>query len=662
MTDFSFDCNLIKSYVDKLNKWTEAYDYGKPIVSDEEWDEIYFKLQMLEKKTGIHLPNSPTNCIYFNVVDKLKKVEHDHPMLSLDKTKDIADILKFIGNKEVIAMLKMDGLTCSLKYLDGKLIQAETRGNGTVGEDILHNAMTIWNIPKIIPYKEELVVDGEIICKTDIFENRFSAFYKNPRNYAAGAIRRLNAKENEDAGLSFVAWDLIKGIPAEDKTLEDKLDTLDNIGFTTVSSCLLKEGSKEKDIENSISLLKDLSKLFNYPIDGIVFKYNDIEYYQSLGVTNHHFRGGLAFKFYDESYETELVDIEWSLGRTGQITPVAIYKPIDIDGSICNRASLHNISVMKDTLHNTPYKGQKIKVAKMNMIIPQIVEADSLQRTEATEKNNDLTIPIPKICPICKKELTIKNDNGIEVLYCMNIECGGKLSQKINHYCSKAKGLDIKGLSLMTIEKLIEWGWLNSIEDIYSLKNHKEEWIKKPGFGEKSVTNILTAIENSKTCEWNIFISALGIPLISIGVSKELAKIFSDYNDFRQFIKNLNTSFVSFDGFGEEMNNALKNFDYDEADRIARLLSFKEKTSKGNEQKLKDKIIVITGKLNTVKNRQELTNLIEENGGKVSSSVTSKTSFLINNDITSQSSKNQKAKSLGIPIVTEENFLKNLIS
>lgn len=660
MTDFLSNLDLIKDYIDKLNKWTEAYDCGEPIVSDKEWDDVYFKLQKLEKKTNIHLSNSPTNCVYFNAVSKLKKVEHNHPMLSLDKTKDVADVLKFINNKEVIAMLKMDGLTCSLRYVNGKLVGAETRGNGVVGEDILHNAITIWNIPKIIPYKEELIVDGEIICKTDIFESSFFALYKNPRNYAAGAIRRLDARENEDAGLSFVAWDLIKGIPAKTETLGNKLDILEDIGFTTVPSCLLKEGSEEKNIKNSIFLLKDLSKLFHYPIDGIVFKYNNIEYYQSLGVTNHHFRGGLAFKFYDESYETELTDIEWSLGRTGQITPVAIYKPIDIDGSSCNRASLHNISVMKDTLHGTPYKGQKIKVAKMNMIIPQIVEADFLQETEESEKNNNLIITIPKVCPICGKELTIKDDNNIEVLYCTNAECDGKLSQKINHYCSKARGLDIKGLSLMTIEKLIEWGWLNSIEDIYSLKRHKEEWIKKPGFGEKSVTNILVAIENSKICEWNIFISALGIPLISIGVSKELAKIFSNYNDFRQFIKNPNTSFASFDGFGEEMNNALKNFNYNEADRIMKLLSFKEKTNKKNEKKLKDKIIVITGKLKTVKNRQELINLIEENGGKVSSSVTSKTSFLINNDIASQSSKNQKAKSLGIPIITEETFLKKL--
>lgn len=363
------ELSKIKELVEKLNYYTKLYDEGRPEISDKEWDDMYFELQKLERESGIYLEDSPTQRVNFQVVNKLNKVEHNHPMLSLDKTKDTNEIQKFIYNNDYIAMAKMDGLTCSLKYVDGKLVSAETRGNGLVGEDILHNALQVKNIPKRIDFQDELVVDGEIICTYENFKE-FESEYKNPRNFASGSIRLLDSKESSMRRLSFIAWDCITGLEDIEK-LSTKLLKLNILGFTVVPFM-----AGEYSIDDTISAIQSIAQEAGYPIDGIVYKYDIVSEYEAAGKTDHHFKGGLAYKFYDEEYETTLRNVEWTMGRTGVLTPVALLEPINIDGSEVSRASLHNISIMEKTLHGAGWKGQRVKVAKMNMIIPQITSAE----------------------------------------------------------------------------------------------------------------------------------------------------------------------------------------------------------------------------------------------------------------------------------------------
>lgn len=633
--------------IEYLNARTAEYDAGHPTISDKEWDDKYFELICLERELGYTLDNSPTNRISYEVVNQLEKVEHNHKMLSLDKTKDIEEVINFIGDKDFLAMAKMDGLTCSLRYIEGRLVSAETRGNGIVGENILHNAKVISSIPNNIPYRDELVIDGEIICTYKDF-NDFSSDYRNPRNFAAGSIRLLDAKECSNRKLTFIAWDILKGLD-DLPLLSSRLSKLKQMGFITVP-CF---GSNK-----SISLIPDLivsmTNALSYPIDGVVFKFNDVNYGRSLGETAHHFKNAIAFKFYDETYETQLKDIEWTMGRTGILTPVAVFNPIDIDGSEVSRASLHNVSVMEETLGSQPHNGQRVDVFKANMIIPQIASADK-------ETRGALFFTPPDICPICGGETAIVDNDGVKVLMCLNSTCEGKLINKLDHFCGK-KGLDIKGLSKATLEKLIAWGWVNSITDIMTLINHRSEWIQKPGFGPKSVDKILDAIEDAKFTTLEAFISSLGIPLIGRTVSKELVKHISSYGEFRQMVDN-HFDFSKFDGFAESKTSAIWNFDFTEADKVYLYLYFKqeEKTSASNES-CKDLKFVITGKLKQFKNRDAFKACIEEHGGKVVDSVSKNTSYLINNDTESSSTKNQSAKKLGIPIISEEEFCEKFLT
>lgn len=644
----------MKELVRILNDATKAYDEGHPIMSDKEWDDLYFKLREMENETGIVLSNSPTRTIIYETVSKLKKVTHNHPMLSLDKTKELEEVLSFINDKEVLAMCKMDGLTCSLTYKDGYLVTAETRGNGHEGEDILHNARIIPSIPFSIPYKGELVVDGEIICKWDDFKT-FEEEYKNPRNFAAGSIRLLSAKECGLRKLTFVAWDVIKGFD-NIEYVSDKLDKLDEMSFITCPSFIVSgERITAETLQEAIDELKDTASVLQYPIDGIVFKMNDIVYGKSLGVTTHHFKNALAYKFYDEMFETELLDIEWTMGRTGVLTPVAIFDPVEIDGSIVERASLHNLSIMEETI-GIPYRNQKISVYKANMIIPQIGEADKKNGSDET------IIQLPNCCPICGGQVKIREENNTKNLICENPQCEGKLINQLDHFCGK-KGLDIKGLSKATLQKLIDWGWVKTSSDIFILHTNEEEWAKKPGFGPKSVRNILTAIEEAKNAELWQFISALGIPLIGSTYAKEMCKREYDWFNIREDIAK-GFDFAEWDGFGPEMNSAIHNFDYCEADYLVdEVLHLKNSFYIDSRSKvfaafsLSDKKIVITGKLNKFKNRDELKVFIERSGGKVVGSISKSTDMLINNDINSESSKNVAAKKLGIPIITEEDFI-----
>lgn len=636
----------IRPLIDKLNYYTKMYDEGHPEISDREWDDMYFQLQSAERFYNVYYEDSPTQRVNYQVINELNKVEHNHKMLSLDKTKDTDVVSSFIGSQPYLAMLKMDGLTCSLRYIGGKLVSAETRGNGLVGEDILHNALVVKNIPNKIDYTEELIIDGEIICKYSDFE-KFSNEYANPRNFASGSIRLLDSAECAKRNLSFVAWEVIKGL--EDNSFSKKLNSLSSLGFTVVDNVITK------NYEEDIKLLKHFAEQKGYPIDGIVFKFDDVEYGKSLGETGHHFKNAIAYKFYDEEYETTLLDIEWTMGRTGVLTPVAILNPIDIEGTEVSRASLHNISIMEELLKYAPFKGQKVYVYKANMIIPQISRSEELFMDTIVDKFE--YIHIPETCPICGGATKIVQENESKILMCDNPQCEGKLVNRIEHFFGK-KGLDAKGISKATIEKLISWGWVESITDVFELSKHAKEWKNIQGFGEKSVTNILESIERSKSCALESIISAAGIPLIGRTVARDLAKRFNTYEDFRDAIRN-GFDFTKFDGYGYEMHKAISTFNYTELDNIVeKYLTIEKNNDIINVEKLKDLTFCITGKVHIWKNRDELSAEIEKLGGKVTGSVSKNTNYLINNDVNSTSAKNNKAKELGIQIISEEDFKK----
>ena len=642
--------NKIRSLIEYLNYHTKLYDEGHPTISDKEWDDKYFELEQLEKEYSIYFNNSPTQNISYVVVNSLEKVDHNHDMLSLEKTKALEEVKDFLGNVPYLAMCKMDGLTCSLKYYDGLLVSAETRGNGKVGENILHNARVIPSIPKFIPYKGTLVIDGEIICTKSDFKD-FSNDYKNPRNFASGSIRLLDAKECSKRKLQFIAWEVIEGMDDE-QYLSNKLSMLNRCGFFTVPfnrGPSIKDAERAgKTLEDIVNELIDLAK--DFPIDGIVFKFDDVEYGRSLGQTSHHFKNAIAYKFYDETFGSWLTNIDWTMGRTGALTPVAIFEPIDMDGSTVSRASLHNLSIMEELLGN-PYVNQKVEVFKANMIIPQIYSADK-------NPGENQHIQIPDVCPICGGKTEIRMDIDTKVLYCSNPSCDGKLINKLDHFCGK-KGLDIKGLSKATLEKLIDWGWVSNSTDLFELAKHRAEWIKMPGFGIKSVDKILDAISAGKECELSAFIAALGIPLIGSTASRELVKVFPTWDSFIDAIES-GYHFWDIPNFGFEMHSAITRFDYTEAKTLyANYLTIN--SIEVNSDEVRDSLanitVVITGKVNKYKNRDDLKTAIERRGGKVVGSISGKTSYLINNDVNSTSSKNVSAKKLGVPIISEDDFI-----
>ena len=650
----------MQELVDKLNYHTKLYDEGKPDITDSEWDTMYFELQEMERATGIYLPDSPTQKVVYRVVNELQKVKHNHPMLSLAKTKSIDEMNAFIGNKDFITMLKMDGLTCSLGYKNGVLVSAETRGNGIEGEDILHNIMVVKNVPKRLPQNIDLTIDGEIICSYEDFKE-FENEYANPRNFAAGSIRLLDSKESAARKLKFVAWDIISPpiivvIPGVGqqiiRTLNKKLGYLLDLGFEIVPFTIMEKSFNETIIED----FKEIAKINGYPIDGLVVKYNDCIEYEACGRTDHHFKGGMAFKFKDEEYETWLKNIEWTMGRTGVLTPVAIFEPVDTGDSVIERASLHNVSVMKDLLWR-PYKGQSLMVCKMNDIIPQVVSAG---REISPADFEGLEFTIPTECPICGGRLEVVCEVDSEMLICTNDTCEGKAINRLEHFCSK-KGMDIKGLSKATLGKLMDWGWVKEPVDIYNLGQYLDEWVQKPGFGDKSVRNILAAINDSRVSSLDKFLCAIGIPHVGTTLSRELVNFFSSYEEFRQAVDS-KWDFTKIDKVGYEKAYAIWSFDYGEADRVAQKVHLTYEEPAVAESTLDATTVVITGKLSLHKNRDELVKRITDHGGKVTGSVSKNTNILINNDVNSTSSKNVSAQRLGIPIMTEEEFVNLYLS
>ena len=634
----------IKMQIAQLNMWTKAYEEGHPIVSDKKWDEAYFRLADLENKANIHLPNSPTQKVVYEVQTELKKVTHNHPMLSADKTKDWDKFVQYFGDKDVVGMLKLDGLTLSLRYVDGHLVSAETRGDGEIGEDVTMNATTIASIPKYIDYTDELIIDGEIICRYCDF-TAFSGEYANPRNFAAGSIRLLDPNECKKRNLTFVAWHVVKGLTND---VAKNLNHLVGLGFLTTP------WTSSFDLDAKEYLI-DCAKELSYPIDGLIGRFMDREYGDSLGATSHHSKAIYAFKFYDETVQARLNTIKWQIGRSGVLTPIACFDPIEIEGTTVERASLHNYSVMRDTLGPCAYIGEPLQVYKANQIIPQILPVDDKWRYDygyvishcGVSANDE-----PEFCPCCEKPVYRRvSDSGVENYYCENPQCEGKLVERLEHFCSR-KGLDIRGLSEQTLEKLVDWKWVKSIKDLYNLSSRQGEWKNKLGFGEKSVDNILVAIENSKHTTLEKFISAIGIPLIGERVSKILAEKCENWETFRNLIEKDSFSFEEWDGFGYEMNRELKHFNYDEADELAKMFTFTVVEKAGNDV-LKGKTFVITGKLS--RKRDEIKAEIESLGGKVGSSITAKTDYLIANQ-PENTTKYNTALAKGIPIITEEEY------
>ena len=635
----------LKELTEQLNHYRDLYyNNSESLISDKQYDDLYDELQLLEKETGIVMSNSPTKTGGYEVKSKLEKVKHSHPMLSLDKTKSTEDLIKFSNGRDCIISLKLDGLTVLNTYNNGVLCQSETRGNGEEGEIITHNAKVFDNLPLNIPFDRKFEIEGEaIITQSDFEKINTNGEYKNCRNLASGSVRQLDSNITKSRHIRFIAWKIPFGVT----TYTMGFEIASQYGFEVVP--YVKYNSKHDDIEKTIETLKSIAKEKALPIDGLVITYDNIEYGKSLGMTGHHPRHSLAFKFYDEEVTTTLKDIEWTMGKTGQLTPVAVFDEVELAETKVNRASLHNISICKALELGI---GDTITVCKCNMIIPQV-------RDNLTRSNN---LEIPNTCPICGGRTEIVKDKESEVLICTNPDCEGKLLGQLSHFCSK-NAINIDGLSEQTLQKLVDLGWVKSFQDVMCLKDHAEEMAQLEGFGKRSVEKLLDAIEKSRKTTLDKFIYALSIPLIGRSASKDLAKFFdNDYEKFRKY--GIVTHYQQIDGFGESMNNSLHQWlgtNHMMMDLLAREFIFEKREDNSSKVDLSGKIFVITGSVNHYKNRDELVGVIESMGGKVSGSVSSKTSFLINNDTESNSSKNKKAKQLGIPILSEQDFI-NMIS
>lgn len=647
--------NRLKELTEQLNRYRNSYyNNSESLISDKQYDDLFDELQVLEEETGIVMSNSPTKTVGYEVKSKLEKVKHSHPMLSLDKTKSTDDLIKFSDGRDCIISLKLDGLTVLNTYDNGVLRQSETRGNGEEGEIITHNAKVFDNLPLNIPFDRKFEIEGEaIITQYDFEKINTNGEYKNCRNLASGSVRQLDNNVTKNRHVRFIAWKIPFGVTTYSKGFEIAAQ----YGFEVVP--YVKYNSKYDDIEKAIEVLKNIAKEKSFPIDGLVITYNNVEYGKSLGMTGHHPKHSLAYKFYDDIYPTKLLDVEFTMGKTGVLTPTAVFMPVEIDGTVVERASLHNIYIMKEL--GITHKGQIVNVFKANQVIPQI---DSVEPIDSDDELD--VIEIPTKCPICGSATEIVKDNESEVLICTNPDCRGKLLGQLSHFVSK-NAINIDGLSVQTLQKLIDLGWVKSFPDIYHLFDHKEEMYKLDGFGKKSVDKLLDNIQKSRNTELSRFIYALSIPLIGRTASKEIAK--ACYDDITIFIGMIKSNQLyklvnDIDGFGDTMLKSLCDYvklHMSGIEALSEEFIFAKRECNSSKSDLSGKTFVITGSLNHYKNRDELVGVIESLGGKISGSVSSKTSFLINNDTESNSSKNRKAKELGIPIISESNFL-NMIS
>jgi DNA ligase (NAD+) len=651
-SDLMYKVKRIQELVKQLNEYRDVYyNEARSDVSDAEYDRLFDELSELENETGDVYTNSPTQTVGYEVKSELEKVEHSHPMLSLDKTKSVDDLVKFAGDKDCILSLKMDGLTCLLTYENGELVQGETRGDGEIGELITHNAKVFENIPLSIDYKGHFEIEGEAIITYDDFNKINESLpedkkYKNPRNLASGSVRQLDNRVAAQRHIKFIAWKVPTDIASS--SFINRLQYALDIGFDTVPFLPIRGNCNAEFINIVVEQLRKRANEKSFPIDGLVATYNDITYGESLGMTGHHPKHSIAFKFAEDSEETVLREIEWSMGKTGTLTPVAIFDSVDLAGTSVSRASLHNISIMKELNISI---GSTVTVVKKNEIIPQIISCDA----------NAMDADIPTTCPVCGGEAQIVKENDSEVLMCANPHCKGKLLERVSHFVSK-KGMDISGLSEETIKKLIELGWIAEITDIYNLDQYYDRLSTMSGFGKKSVDKLRKSIENSKTVRLDKFIASLSIPGIGTSQSKELVKAFGAWDKFRDASVGC-YNFTQLDGFGDVLNNNIHSWFEDMsniADYLASLMTFESEDNSKTNNSLNGKSFVVTGKVYKFKNRDEVKEAIEKFGGKVTGSVTKSTFALINNDIESNSSKNKKAKELGVQIINEEQLIEML--
>lgn len=638
----------MKELIETLNNASKAYyQEDREIMSDFEYDKLYDELTALERETGIILSNSPTQKVGHQVLSSLQKIKHESRMLSLDKTKEVNALKSFLGNNKGILSYKMDGLTVVLTYKNGELYQAVTRGNGEIGEDITHNARFFKNIPLKISFKSDLVIRGEAVISFKDFnvineklEPEYK--YKNPRNLCSGTVRQLNSQISASRNVNFIAFALVNAegqVFGDNK--EDAFKWLENLGF----ECVERKDVTAKNIETVVKEFEEKIPYNLYATDGLVLTFSSVEYSQSLGTTAKFPKDSIAFKWADELAETTLINVDWNTSRTGLINPIAVFKPVELEGTTVERASLHNISIIENLQLGI---GDKITVYKANMIIPQVAE-------NLTKSNN---LEIPYNCPVCGEETDIVSLRDGKALKCPNPNCKAQRVSSLEHFVSR-DAMNIEGLSEATIEKFIEKGFVDNYTDIFKLEKYKDEIINMEGFGEKSYNNLISAIEKSKTVPLPNFIYALGINNVGLSNAKLLCKRCGNSLD------NIRTAdfntLISIDGFGDVIvDSILKYFSHskniDLINDVLNYIKFAVTEESNSELKLENMTFVVTGDVHIYKNRKELQSVIEKLGGKVTGSVSAKTNYLINNDVNSSSSKNKKAKDLGIPIISEEEF------
>lgn len=639
--------NRMKELIEILNNASRLYyQYSTPIMTDFEYDKLYDELEKLEKETNTVLSNSPTQNVEPEAIDSLVKVEHPAPMLSLSKTKSISELASFLGNQEGLISWKLDGLTIVLTYKDGKLSSGVTRGNGIIGEVVTENVKKFKNIPLTIPYKGTLVVRGEAVIKYSDFNKMNeelddeSSQYKNPRNLCSGSVRQLDSKVTAKRNVNCIIFALIES-EKKFKLKSEEFEWLKSLGFDVVEYHKVTSNN----IEEQVLYFKNKINEYDIPSDGLVLLYNDIEYGKQLGTTAKYPKNAIAFKWQDETAETKLIDVDWLVSRTGLINPVAVFEPVELEGTIVSRASLHNVSILQGLSLGI---GDTILVYKANMIIPQI--ADNLTQS------NSLTIP--NKCPVCNHEARIISSNDVKYLYCMNDFCPAKLVKRLSQFTSR-NAMNIEGLSDAIINKLADEGLIKTYADIYNLKRYKNDIISFEGFGEKSYDNLINSIEKSRNVKLANFIFALGIPDIGLSRAKLICKNYS--NDINK-IRNLTFEELSkIDGIGEIIAkgwiDTFNNNDFiKELELLLKEVNFTD-TSIDNNQPLKDLTFVITGSVNNFTNRDELVEYIESYGGKVVKAISNNVNYLINNDITSTSTKNTKAKELEIKIISENDLM-----
>ena len=639
----------MQELVELLNKASRSYyQDAQEIMSNYEYDRLYDELQGLEKELGITLSNSPTVNVGYEVVSELPKERHESPMLSLDKTKEVEELKNFVGDQKVLMSWKMDGLTVVLTYRDGKLYKAVTRGNGEVGEVITNNAKVFKNVPVQIAYQGELILRGEAVIGYKDFEKinqeieDVDARYKNPRNLCSGSVRQLNNQITAKRNVMFYAFTLVQADGVDSQNSRAcQMEWLKSQGFTTVEYYMVTRDTVEDEVAKFSSKISEN----DFPSDGLVLTYDDIAYGRSLGRTAKFPRDSFAFKWQDEIRETVLREIEWSPSRTGLINPVAIFDPVELEGTTVSRASVHNISIMEELELGI---GDRIEVYKANMIIPQI--AENLTRSGVKD--------IPCKCPVCQGETKIRQVGNAKALYCMNPECQAKHVKSFALFVSR-DALNIEGLSEATLEKFISRGYIHTFADIFHLDQYKEEIQKMEGFGEKSYKKLTESIEKARTTTLPRVIYSLGIAGIGLANAKVICRELK--YDVESLLKVSEEELNEIQGVGEVLAKAFVGYfaDAKHVENFRRLLNeltIPEETVT-KQQIFEGVNFVITGSVKHFANRGEVKELIESLGGKVTGSVTSKTNYLINNDVTSTSSKNKKANELGIPIISEETFL-----